>query len=83
MLQFYGPMFAVWAIASFRTARRNGRLLSGVATGMAVAFATFCIFDLLVILRVNLFLNELTDRADWQQMMMQSRTSGIESHRLS
>ena len=83
LLQFYGPMFAVWAIASFRTARRNGRLLSGVATGMAVAFATFCIFDLLVILRVNLFLNELTDRADWQQMMMQSRTSGIESHRLS
>ena len=82
LLRFYGPMFTVWAIASFRAARRNGRLLSGAATGMAVAFATFCIFDLLVILRVNLFLNELTDRADWQQLMMRFRTSGIESLRL-
>ena len=57
LLRFYGPMFFVWAFASFRAARRSGRLLSGVTTSMAVAFATFCVFDALVLLRVNVFLN--------------------------
>src|SRR4249919_2646629 len=63
LLRFYGPMFFVWALASFRASRRSGRLLSGVTTGMVVAFATFGVFDVLVLLRVNLFLNDLTSRA--------------------
>src|SRR5947208_12178198 len=62
LLHFYGPMFFVWALVSFRAARRNGRLLSAVITGIIVAFATFCIYDVLVLLRVNLFLNDLTSR---------------------
>ncbi len=57
LLRFYGPMFFVWALASFRAARRSGRLLSGVTAGMVVAFATFCVFDVLVLLRVNLSLD--------------------------
>jgi len=75
-------MFFVWALASFRAARRSGRLLSGVTTGMAVAFATFCVFDVLVLLRVNLFLNELTGRADWQNIVMRFRASDFDSLRL-
>jgi hypothetical protein len=82
LLRFYGPMFFVWALASFRAARRTGRLLSGVTTGLTVAFATFCVFDLLILLRVNLFLNELTGRADWQNMMMRFRASDFDSLRL-
>ena len=82
LLRFYGPMFLVWALASFRAARRSGRLSSGVTTGMAVAFATFCVFDVLVLLRVNLFLNELTGRADWQNMVMRFRASDSDSLRL-
>lgn len=82
LLQFYGPMFLIWALASFRAAQRTGRLLSGVATGLTVAFATFCAFDLLILVRVNLFLNELTGRADWQNMMMRFRASDIDSLRL-
>lgn len=82
LLRFYGPMFFVWALASFRAARRTGRLLSGVTTGLTVAFATFCAFDLLILVRVNLFLNELTGRADWQNMMMRFRASDIDSLRL-
>jgi hypothetical protein len=75
-------MFFVWALASFRAARRSGRLLSGVTTGLAVAFATFCVFDVLVLLRVNLFLNELTGRADWQNMVLRFRASDFDSLRL-
>ena len=77
LLRFYGPMCFVWAFVAFRAARRSGRLLSGVTTGAIVAFATFCVFDVLVVLRVNLFLNELTVRADWQNMMQRFRASGF------
>ena len=82
LLMFYGPMFLLWALAAFRATRRSGRFLSGVTTGMLVAFATFCMFDLLVILRVNLFLSELTGRADWQNMMRRFQASGFDSLRL-
>jgi hypothetical protein len=82
LLGFYGAMFFVWAFASFRAARNDGQLLSGVTTGLMVAFATFCVFDLIVVLRVNLFLNELTDRADWQNMLRRYRASGYDSLRL-
>jgi len=81
LLMFYGPMFFLWAFAAFRATRRSGRFLSGVTTGMLVAFATFCVFDLLVILRVNLFLGELTGRADWQNMMGRFQASGFDSLR--
>jgi hypothetical protein len=82
LLRFYGPMFFVWALASFRAARRSGRLRSGVSTGMIVAFATFMSFDLLILLRVNLFLNELTGRADWQSMMLRFQASDVDNLRL-
>ena len=82
LLRFYGLMFFVWALVSFRAARHSGRLLSGVTTGLIVAFATFCIYDILVLLRVNLFLNDLTGREDWQNMMMRFHGSGFDSLRL-
>jgi hypothetical protein len=82
LLRFYGPMFLLWALASFRAARRSGRVLSGVITGLTVAFATFVVFDLLILVRVNLFLNELTGRADWQNLMMRFRASDFDSLRL-
>jgi hypothetical protein len=81
LLRFYGPMFFVWALASFRATRRHGRLLSGVATGCVVAFGTFCVFDLLNLVRVNVFLHDLTGRADWQSMMARFRASGFDSLR--
>ena len=82
LLRFYGPMFLVWMLVSFRAARVTGRLSSGVAAGMSVAFATFGVFVVLNFLRVNLFLDQLTGRDDWQNMMLRFRTSGSESLRL-
>jgi hypothetical protein len=81
LLRFYGPMFFVWVFASFRAARRHGRVLSGVATGLVVAFATFCVFDLLNLVRVNVFLYDLTGRADWQSMIARFRASEFDSVR--
>jgi hypothetical protein len=82
LLRFYGPMFLIWALASFQTTRRSGSLLSGVTTGVVVAFATFCAFYILILLRVNLFLNELTGRADWQNIVMRFHASDFDSLRL-
>ena len=81
LLRFYGPMFLMWALAAFRATRRTGRFVSGVTTGMLVAFATFCVFDLMVIVRVNLFLSEITGRADWRNMMWRFQASGSDSLR--
>jgi hypothetical protein len=81
LLLFYGPMFMLWALAAFRASRRSGRFLSGVTTGMLIALATFVVFDALVILRVNLFLNEITGRADWRNMMWRFQASGFDSLR--
>jgi hypothetical protein len=81
LLRFYGPMFFSWAYVSFRSARRSGRLSSGITTGFVVAVGTFGVFYVLNLVRVNLFLDELTGRADWQNMMQRFRASGFASLR--
>ena len=82
LLLFYGPMFFVWSLAAFRAARRSGRISSGVTMGMYVAFVTFSIFYVTVLLRVNLFLSDLTGRTDWQNIILRFRASGGDSLRL-
>src|SRR5689334_13771632 len=82
LLRFYGPMSFLWIVVSYRSARRTGRFSSGVAAGFAVAFTTFSVFVVLNFLRVNLYLSDLTGRADWQSMMLRFRASGSESLRL-
>ena len=82
LLRFYGPMFFSWALVSFRSARRSGRLSRGVTTGFAAAFGTFCVFYVLNLLRVNLFLADLTGRTDWQSMMQRFPASEFDSLRM-
>jgi hypothetical protein len=81
LLAFYGPMFFVWGTASFVAARRSRRMTTGITTGAVVACATFCVYNLLVVLRVNLLLDELTGRADWQNLIERFNASGYESLR--
>jgi hypothetical protein len=81
LLRFYGPMFFSWAFVSFRAVRRSGRLSRGVTVGFVVAFGTFCVFYAFNLLRVNLFLAELTGRGDWQSMLQRFRASGFASLR--
>ncbi|MFN2564461.1 MAG: hypothetical protein ABR499_05550 [Gemmatimonadaceae bacterium] len=81
LLKFYGPMFALWGIAGFGAARRSGRLLDGVKVGATVAFVTFLVYDLTQFVRVNVFLDTLTQRSDWQNLMARFQQSGYESLR--
>ena len=82
LLAFYGPMFLIWAIAAFRATRRTDRFVAGLTTAIIVAFATFWAFDVLIFLRINLFLNDLTGRADWHNMLERFRASGSDNLRL-
>ena len=59
-----------------------GACRAGVTTGFVVAFGTFCVFYVLNLLRVNLFLAELTGRTDWQNMMQRFRASEFDSLRV-
>ena len=81
LLAFYGPMFVAWAVTAFVDARRSGHLKDGVRGAVVAAFVTFCVLDLLVILRVNLFLDELTARSDWQALMARFPSSGFSNLR--
>jgi hypothetical protein len=81
LLTFYGPMFTIWGIAGFVTARRSGRLLDAVKVGATVAGVTFVVYTLAVILRVNLFLDVMTGRSDWQNLMVRFPASGFNSLR--
>jgi hypothetical protein len=74
-------MFFSWGFLSFRAVRRSGRLSTGITTGFVVALGTFGVFSVLNLARVNLFLAELTGRADWQNMMQRFRASDFDSLR--
>jgi hypothetical protein len=81
LLSFYGPMFAAWGLAGLTAARQTGRLRDAMTVGAVVAFVTFVVFDLAVILRVNLFLDSLRQRADWQNLVRRYPESGFRSFR--
>jgi hypothetical protein len=81
LLAFYGPMFAIWAVAGILAALRTGRVLDGIEVAATVAFVTFVAYDLMVVLRVNLFLDALTRRTDWQNMLEGFKVSGFKSLR--
>lgn len=81
LLSFYGPMFAIWGIAGFVASRRTHQVSDGIKVGATVAFVTFVVYDLTQIVRVNLFLDILTHRSDWQNLMARFETSGWRSLR--
>jgi hypothetical protein len=82
LLAFYGPMFATWGFAGFRASRRTGWLLDGVRVGAAVAFVTFVVYAFAVIVRVNVLLDTMTQRPDWQNLMQRFQASGFASLRV-
>jgi hypothetical protein len=81
LLVFYGPMFAIWGLAGFAASRRTGRLLDGVRVGATVALVTFVVYVVTQFVRVNLFLDTISQRSDWQNLMVRFQESGYESLR--
>jgi hypothetical protein len=53
----------------------------GAKVGATVAFVTFVVYVLTQFVRVNLFLDALTQRSDWQNLMVRFQNSGYQSLR--
>ncbi len=81
VLAFYLPMFAAWGIAGFVAARRSGRFFEGVKIGATVALVTFSVYWLANFVRVNVFLDAIRDRPDWQRMVAGYEASGAGNFR--
>jgi hypothetical protein len=78
---FYGPMFLMWGLAGWMAGRRTGHLAAAVKAGATVAFVTFVVFDAAMIVRVNLFLEIIKHRDDWQNMVANFPASGFATFR--
>ena len=78
---FYGPMFLAWGLAGFAAARNSRKPLVGLKTGALVAFGTFVVLTIVVIVRVNLSLPLMTQRPDWQNLIARFNASGFENLR--
>ena len=81
LLRVYGPMFTAWAATAFFATRRTGRFRDGLIAGAVVACATFCVLDVLVIARNNIFLNAMTASPDWRNLMAGFESSGFKNVR--
>lgn len=81
LLTFYGSMFVVWAGAALRTFRRTGQLREAIKTGATIGCVTFVVFNLTILIRGNVFLETLSQRLDWQGLLVNYRRSGFDSLR--
>lgn len=80
-----GVMFgAVWlalAVPGFAARRRGGRIADALFAGATAGAVTFALFLLLGILRVNLFLDTIRGRSDWQNLVADYARSDFHSLR--
>ena len=78
---FYGPMFTMWALAGFAAVRESGQLRAAVVAGGTVALVTFVLVTLEVIIRINLTLETVRERSDWQNLVSRFQFSDFRSVR--
>lgn len=81
LLSHFGPMFVAWAVAAFSAARRSGRVLQGISVGVTVAVASFVVFYMANLVRVNLFLETIRFRTDWHGVLVRFPRSGFTNFR--
>jgi uncharacterized membrane protein len=81
LLAFYGPVFLMWALFGFATYRRSRSLAHAIKAGALIGFVTFAIFQVGNLVRINVFLDTVSHRDDWRNMLSNYRASGFGSFR--
>jgi hypothetical protein len=66
----------LFAVAGFSSRRRGGTLLDALKAGAAAGAIAFTLIHLAAIVRVNLFLDTIRHRADWQNLVAEFERSG-------
>jgi hypothetical protein len=82
LLGFYGPMFVSWGVVGFISRRRAASLARATMAGATVALISFAAYYCTILVRVNVFLDVLRGREDWQMMVSTFPSSGFESFRM-
>lgn len=69
LLSFYGPMFVMPGVAGFAAFRATGQWLEAIKAAVTVGVVTQLVFGTANMLRVNLLLDTLSQRSDWQNSL--------------
>ena len=81
LASFYGPMFTAWGVAGGAAYRRTRKLPRAALSGATVALVTFTVLTAIVIARVNLSLDVMSQRPDWRNLVARFEESGFDSFR--
>jgi hypothetical protein len=77
----FGAVFLLMALPGFAARRRGGHVGDAIKAGAIAGAITFALFLVFGILRVNLFLDVIRDRSDWQNLVADFGRSGFQSLR--
>jgi hypothetical protein len=77
----FGLVFLALAVPGFAVRRRGGHLVDALEAGATAGAITFALFLLFGILRVNLFLDTIRSRSDWQNLDADYARSDFQSLR--
>ena len=77
----FGLVFLALAVPGFAVRRRGGHLVDALEAGATAGAITFALFLLFGILRVNLFLDTIRSRSDWQNLVSDFARSDFQSLR--
>ena len=77
----FGVVFLALAVPGFAARRRGGRFVDALEAGAIAGTITFALFLLFGILRVNLFLDIIRNRSDWENLVADYARSDFQSLR--
>jgi len=77
----FGLLVLLLGVPGFMAGRRGARWVDAVMAGLVAGTVTMTLFNLLGIIRVNLFLDVIRQRSDWEAMIQGFKGSGYESLR--
>jgi len=81
MLVIVASLLLLWMLASLGATTSSQRLRDVVISGIVIGAATMAVVHISSTLRVNLFLDQIQDRADWANLMARYRASDFHSLR--
>jgi hypothetical protein len=78
---FFGTLMLVWSFAGFAGFERTRRFVESAKAGAVVGVISAGIFHITAVLRLNLFLETVSRRSDWEGLLLNFRRSNFESLR--
>src|SRR3954471_1688954 len=77
----FGIVFLALAVPGFAARRRGGHFVDALEAGAIAGTIAFALFLLIGILRVNLFLDIIRNRSDWEHLVADYARSDFQSLR--